>query len=189
MVNIIFPIAIVILLLFGYAVPRAAASTLFEAVLNTNETGVNVYSSDGSVTGSPISNDPSTWPGDDRLWNVCTAVAYAEGYNMGKGTAPYDLNNPGDLSPGDEGGQATAGGPQVHDGSAIVCFATAEDGWRALRRKFENITSGQSHVYPQTWTWEQVARKYAGNSANWLANVTNYLGVDATSTPRDYVNG
>ena len=98
-----------------------------------NPTGVKVYTSDGSITGSAITPDPSTWPGDDNLWNVCTAIALAEGYNLGPGTAPYDLNNPGDLGPGDEHGEKTAGAAQPHGGSLIIVFAVAEGGWRALR--------------------------------------------------------
>ena len=148
--------------------------------------------SDQSLTGQFITPDPSTWPGASDLypnanvWNICAAVALAEGFNLGPGTAPYDLNNPGDLSPGDEAGQPTSGPPQVHDGSSIVCFATAEGGFTALYTKFENIVTGRSKVYPSTWTWAQVAAKYAGNSAAWLGNVTNYLGVSPASTPASY---
>jgi hypothetical protein len=149
--------------------------------------------SDGSLTGSSITNDSSTWPGasnqypNGSVWDICTAVALAEGYNGGPGVAPYDLNNPGDLSPGDEAGQATAGKPEVHDGSSIIHFALAEGGFIALYTKFFNIVSGNSKVYPKTFTWAQVAQKYAGNSAAWLTNVTNYLGVDPASTPATYV--
>jgi hypothetical protein len=148
-----------------------------------------MYASDGSLTGSPITKEPSTWPSSDKIWNICKAVANAEGYNLGAGTAPFDLNNPGDLSPGDEAGQTTCGAAEWHDGSAIVSFCTAEGGWQALYHKFNNIVQGKSRVYPQSWTWQQVALKYAGNSANWVANVTNYLGVAPGSTPAQYVNG
>ena len=165
----------------------ASLLNIFSPAVNANDTGVIVYNSDSSLTGSPITNDQSTWPGDDKLWNICAAVAIAEGYNQGHGTAPYDLNNPGDLSPGDEDGQMT-NGSQFHDGSSIIVFVTAEGGWQALYHKFSNIVNGASSVYPKSFTWQQVAAKYAGNSANWLANVTNYLGVSPTSTPAQYVN-
>lgn len=184
--NIAFPVIIVILLIVGYATGSSATSMAYSTA--QNETGVNVYKTDSSLTGAPITNDVTTWPGDDKVWNICAAVALAEGYNRGTGTAPYDLNNPGDLSPGDEAGQATAGAPQFHDGSSIICFAAAEGGWLALYRKFSNIVTGKSKVYPVTWTWREVAAKYAGDSTNWLANVTSYLGVDANSTPASYVN-
>lgn len=159
----------------------------------SNDTGVVVTNSDQSLTGSFIGPDPSTWPGptptypDPAVWNICTAIALAEGFNHGVGTAPYDLNNPGDLSPGDEGGQQTAGPPQFHDGSSIISFATCEGGFVALYKKFDRIRQGKSTVYPPTWTWTQVAQKYAGNWQNWLNNVTSYLGVDPNSTPSQYV--
>jgi hypothetical protein len=153
-----------------------------------NSTGVTVTNSDGSLTGAQITNDPNTWPGDDKLWNICAAVALAEGYNRGPGFAPYDLNNPGDLGPGDEAGEETAGGAQWHGGSMIIVFSFAEGGWRALRMKFQHIISGLSSAYRATDSWQVVASKYAGNSANWLTNVTGYLGVDVNSTPAQYVN-
>jgi hypothetical protein len=152
-----------------------------------NDSGVNVYSSDMSVTGAVITNDQSTWPGGDPVWNICAAVALAEGYNLGAGCAPYDLNNPGDLSPGDESGQRTCGGPQTHDGSSIIMFCTSEGGWTALYNKFQNIINGNSSVYLSTWTWTQIAQKYAGNWQPWVNNVTSYLGVDPSSTPAQYV--
>jgi hypothetical protein len=147
------------------------------------------YKSDGSLTGAPITNNPATWPGADNYDAICTAIALAEGYNQGAGVAPYDLNNPGDLSPGDENGQSTCGNAQYHGGSNVIFFCTVEAGWTALRNKFVNIVSGDSDVYAVTDTWAVVASKYAGNSAAWLANVTNYLGVGTDTTPADYVNG
>lgn len=147
------------------------------------------YKSDGSLTGAVITQNPSTWPGADAYDAICTAIALAEGYNQGPGTAPYDLNNPGDLSPGDEHGQPTCGAAQYHGGSNVIFFCTVEAGWTALRNKFQAIVAGESSVYAASDTWAQVAAKYAGNSAAWLNNVTNYLGVDVNSTPADYVNG
>jgi len=157
-----------------------------------NDTGVVVSNSNQSLTGSYIGPDPSTWPGPTgiyssvSIWNICAAVAIAEGFNRGAGAAPYDLNNPGDLSPGDESGQPTMGPPQFHGGSYIIQFATCEGGFIALYNKFSRIVSGQSSVYPKSWTWTQVAKKYAGDWQNWLNNVTSYLGVDPNSTPASY---
>jgi hypothetical protein len=198
--NYMFIFIIILLLIVGYAIGQPSSSVAASSALpsksavnslttqaSVNQTGIDMYNSDSSLTGSPITNDPSTWPGDDPIWNICCAVALAEGYNLGNGSAPYDLNNPGDLSPGDEAGQATCGGAQQHGGSAIILFCTAENGWKALYVKFLNITNGVSQVYPSSYTWTQVAAKYAGNAQNWLNNVTSYLGVDPTSTPLQYV--
>lgn len=192
--------AVFLLILFALGVaafafgPSTAGNTL-STMLETPSSGegnVSGPNSDGSLTGSPITNDTATWPGaqpaypNGSIWDIVTAVALAEGYNDGPGAAPYDLNNPGDLSPGDEAGQATQGPPQTHGGSSIIFFALAEGGFIALYTKFFNIASGNSKVYPASWTWAQVAAKYAGDSTDWLNNVTNYLGVDSASTPAQY---
>ena len=196
--------ALAVLAASGWAVGSAANSAAATTTTDTgNPDGTEItgnapaatstgYQSDGSLTGSSITNVPGTWPGPQAaypnaaVWDICTAVALAEGYNGGPGVAPYDLNNPGDLSPGDEAGQAVAGPPENHDGSDIIDFATVEAGFIALYVKFFNIVTGNSKVYPKTATWSQVAAKYAGDSTNWLKNVTNYLGVDPSSTPAQY---
>jgi hypothetical protein len=193
-----FIFAIILLIVVGYSTGSDASLSVFSSLTNTpeddsaqntnNETGVSVYHSDGSLTGSTINGDPSTWPGTDKIWNICIAVALAEGYNNGIGCAPFDLNNPGDLSPGDEAGQSTCGGAQEHGGSAIIVFCTAEAGWSALYTKFSNVVNGRSDVYTPSMTWTAIAHKYAGNWQAWLNNVTNYLGVDPNSTPYQYVN-
>ena len=181
----------------GSAASTSAASTPDTSQDGTDELNVDYsvvggYNSDSSLTGSVITSDQSTWPGaqaaypNGSVWDICTAVALAEGYDEGSGTAPYDLNNPGDLSPGDESGQAVAGPPENHDGSEIINFATVEGGFVALYIKFFNIVSGNSKVYRKTLTWTQVAAIYAGDSGDWLKNVTNYLGVDPSSTPAQY---
>src|SRR5271154_859777 len=201
LMNIAFIVVIIALLVTAYAmgtntVTMAQATPTTPGKSSPPSTVVttpgastgNFYRSDASITGSPITNDPATWPTGDPIWSICNAVAHAEGYNQGAGTAPYDLNNPGDLSPGDEDNLGVCGNPQVHGGSSIIVFCTAEDGWTALYNKFDNIVTGQSSTYAVTDTWAQVASKYAGNSAAWLNNVTSFLGVDPSSTPADYYN-
>jgi hypothetical protein len=91
--------------------------------------------------GDPM--QPDSWPSGDRIWDVCRAIAHAEGFDV-PGKAPQKLNNPGDLSPGDEHGFATAGLAEYHGGSYVIHFATAQDGWNALYAKFANIADGSS---------------------------------------------
>lgn len=196
--TIAFLIAIALILGYGFvtgtkavvsaASGTATAPTPSQKAVTGNLSG-NHYKSDGSLTGAAITNDVRTWPGEDAYDGICTAIALAEGYNQGAGTAPYDLNNPGDLSPGDENGQATCGNAEFHGGSNVIFFCTIEAGWTALRDKFINIVNGNSGVYAATDSWAVVGSKYAGNSGAWVANVTNYLGVDPSTTPADYVNG
>jgi hypothetical protein len=148
------------------------------------DTGTSMYSSDGSLTGAPITADRATWPQSDAIWKICCAIAHAEGYDDGDGYVPYDLNNPGDISDG-----AATFGSQPHSGSNVTTFPTAEVGWQWLHDKVQNIVSGASKVYGQDWTWEQVSQTWAGNSSAWLNNVTSDLGVDPSSTPAQYVSG
>jgi hypothetical protein len=135
-----------------------------------------------------ITTDPNTWPGGDAIWDICRAIAKAEGYDTNG--AAFQLNNPGDLSPGDEHGFTTAGAAEFHGGSNIIHFATAADGWNACYVKVRNIVNGTSKVYGQNWTISQIAGKWAGNSAAWAANVARVLGLNADAdTFAGYVNG
>jgi hypothetical protein len=141
----------------------------------------------GAAAAGNITEDPGTWPSGDRVWDVCQAIARAEGYNVGPGAAPFDNNNPGDLGPGDEHGFPTIGEAGYHGGSFILHFATAADGWNALYQKMRNVAAGSSSVYSADWSWGQIADVYAGDAADWLRNVTRALGVDPGSSLRDYV--
>jgi hypothetical protein len=137
--------------------------------------------------GFMITFDPNTWPSGNKIWDICRAIAEAEGYDTDG--AAFHLNNPGDLSPGDEHGFPTIGPAEFHDGSYIIHFATALDGWNALFQKVSNIVEGKSKVYGQYWTITQIASKYAGDSANWAKNVGAILGIDPNSQGfYDYVN-
>lgn len=136
-----------------------------------------------AVSGSDDLKSPDTWPGGDRIWDVCRAIAHAEGYDTNG--AALKLNNPGDLSPGDEHGFATAGPAEFHGGSYVIHFATSADGWNALYAKFANIVDGSSKVYQSDWSWEQIGAKYASDP-NWAQNVAAGLGVDPSSTLNDY---
>lgn len=136
-----------------------------------------------SVVMENITYDPSTWPGDetsDPLWAIAHAIARAEGANV-PGSNPDRLNNPGDLSDG-----AAEFGFEPHSGSNVTHFPTKTTGWQWLYNKLQRIQSGQSEVYFSSMTWTQIAQKWAGDWSNWVANVSNYLGVDPNSTFADY---
>jgi hypothetical protein len=136
----------------------------------------------GIVTGVSMSiqTDPSTWPGGDNIWNICRAIAFAEGANI-PGSVPDRLNNPGDISDG-----ANVFGAEHHSGSNVTFFPDKETGWSWLYEKISNAVYGRSHVYLPSMTWTQFAQKYAGNWEAWVNNVTTYLGVDPNSTLSQY---
>lgn len=132
-----------------------------------------------------ITNDPSTWPSGDAYWNVCQAIATAEGANVAE-SAPDRYNNPGDLSRGDEHGQPVSGYATLGCGEDEIIFASKQAGWNALRAKIVNAANGNSSSYTPAMTWQQFAQKYAGNSSAWLNNVCTQLGVSPTSTFGSY---
>jgi hypothetical protein len=137
------------------------------------------------ISSCNITNDPSTWPAGDRIWDVCRAIAIAEGANIA-GSAPDRYNNPGDLSKGDEHRQAFTGYTILPDGELLIQFATKMAGWTALYSKISRIVQGQSSVYSTSMTWTQFAEKYAGSSLAWAANVTRQLGVQIGDTVGGY---
>jgi hypothetical protein len=180
-------------LVIGYAVYATATNQLIPVSSDGNG-GDSEDSTDMTETSfSPdASNQPSngidptddsTWPSGDNIWNICHAVAYAEGYNVA-GSVPARLCNPGDLSDG-----FSQYGGESHSGSNVTHFPDQQTGWQWLYNKWQNIVNGSSTTYPASLTWTQVAQKYAGNWQNWLNNVTSVLGVDPSSTPANYVNG
>lgn len=131
-----------------------------------------------------ITTDPATWPSGDRVWNICRAIAIAEGYNAANSN-PFRLHNPGDLSDG-----ASYFGYEDHSGSRVTKFPDAATGWNWLYDKISNHISGKSSTYPVGMTVSQFAQKYAANWQNWQRNVGFQLGIDPTkSTFASYVRG
>lgn len=133
-------------------------------------------------TVSGITNDRSTWPTGDRIWDIARAIAVAEGANV-HGSNPDRLNNPGDISDG-----VKTFGSEFHSGSNVTHFPDKQTGWQWLYDKLQNIANGNSEAYSPDWTWTQIAQRWAGNWQAWAANVARELGVDENSTFGDYAN-
>jgi len=128
-----------------------------------------------------ITNDAATWPTGDKIWDVCRAIAIAEGANVA-GSNPDRLNNPGDISDG-----GLTFGFELHSGSSVTKFPDKLTGWKWLYSKFKNdLVDGTSSVYSPDMTWAQFAQKYSGDWQNWLNNVTGQLGVSPDSRSGDY---
>jgi hypothetical protein len=130
-----------------------------------------------------ITHEESTWPTGDRVWDVCRAIARAEGANIG-GSNPDRLNNPGDLSDG-----ALLYGFEPHSGSSVTAFPDKVTGWNWLYAKIKDVRDGRSHAYSPSMTWTEFAKKYAGNWQSWVANVTRSLGVSPDDTVGSYLGG
>ena len=150
-----------------------------------DETAIDpVFNMDAlSISGSGQINpqDPSTWPSGDGIWDICQAVALAEGYNVPRSN-PARLCNPGDISDG-----ASTYGFELHSGSKVTRFPDHATGWQWLYNKFKNIAAGKSSTYSADWSWEKISQTYAADSANWLKNVSAVLGVSAKSSLKDFL--
>lgn len=137
-----------------------------------------------STAATGITNDPSTWPTGDRIWDVARAIAHAEGYDVA-GSVPNRLNNPGDISDG-----SVTFGSEHHSGSNVTHFPDAQTGWQWLYDKLNRIVEGKSTSYHRDWTWTSIAKTWAGDWQNWVHNVTADpvfgLGVSETDVFGDY---
>lgn len=128
-----------------------------------------------------ITNDPATWPTGDKIWDVCRAIAMAEGANV-PGSNPDRLNNPGDISDG-----SLTFGSEIHSGSSVTKFPDKQTGWKWLYSKIKtDFVDGGSMIYSPDMTWTQFAQKYAGDWQDWVANVTSELGISETDRVGDY---
>jgi hypothetical protein len=144
-------------------------------------TATNEKDTDLTVAGA-ITTDMESWPQGDSIWDICRAIAKAEGYDIAT-AAPFKLNNPGDISDG-----AQTFGSEQHSGSAVTHFPDAATGWNWLYTKIQNHINGKSKTYPVNLTITQFAKIYAANWSNWKTIVGQQLGIDPDSTSfKDYV--
>jgi hypothetical protein len=134
-----------------------------------------------------ITADRSTWPTatpdrpNAKLWQVAHAIAIAEGYYQPDSNL-FRLNNPGDISDG----YLTFGG-EHHSGSNVTHFPDALTGWQWLYDKLNRIAQGKSSVYSPEMTWRELGEKWAGDSKDWVANVTRELEVDPQFSFGSYI--
>jgi hypothetical protein len=164
MVVILMGVAVLAIILLAYQASQAAATG-----------GCQV------ITGCTITYDESTWPSGDTTWNVCRAIARAEGANI-KDSNPDRLNNPGDISDG-----GATYGFETHSGSAVTNFPDKQTGWRYLYNKIRSAFIDEtSNVYSPNMTWTQFAEKWAGDWQSWVANVTGPLNVSPDDRVGDY---
>lgn len=162
---------------------KTVASGSFEDFLNRLREGNSMKISDTSG----ITADPNTWPKGDKIWDICRAIAFAEGANI-SGSNPDKLNNPGDISDGSVTFAYLI--PEFHSGSVITHFPDKATGWQWLYNKVQRHVSGKSSTYPQEISVSEFAQKYASDWQNWVANVSQHLGINDPNsiTFSQYVN-
>jgi hypothetical protein len=197
--------AIVLVAIFGFVILAIAGKTLANELSptlpedvsdnfspNTDMTDIrnsvpeDENADNGNAGATPewnITTDPNTWPAGDRVWDICRAIALAEGFNV-PSAAPFLLNNPGDISDG-----SSTFGYEQHSGSKITKFPDAQTGWQWLYDKIKNHVTGRSSVYPRSLTVTQFSQKYAANWQPWKTIVGRQLNLNSdTQSFSDYVN-
>lgn len=113
--------------------------------------------------------DPSMWSeATNNHTDLAKAIAHAEGFGM-PNAIPTLAHNPGDLVLGDKG-HGTLGS------EGITVFQDNATGWAALEHQLSMIRLGQSHVYVNSMTIQQMADKWTATQPQaWAHNVADYL--------------
>lgn len=141
--------------------------------------GLAVLNSQGLSAMGSGSGEPQRPPAPNfAVGAIAVAIATAEGYYLGRGSIPYDYNNPGDIT--DYASLYGAGT------NGITQFPTAEAGWNALYEKIQNILSGSSGTYDATASLSDIGATWSNQDPNWAGNVAQVLQVPTSSTLGDY---
>jgi hypothetical protein len=123
----------------------------------------------------------------DKKKKLAQAIANAEGFGPLE-NIPTRANNPGDLKLGDKYGLGLLG-------EGITVFPNAALGWAALEdNECGYWLEGKSHLYllddsfltiGHTWV-DGPNAPVSVESVNWARNVAAYLGVNTTTTLREW---
>lgn len=105
-----------------------------------------------------------------RAERLAEAIATQEGFFVA-GSRAQRNRNPGNLT--QSFGFAVVGA----DGMFPI-FASAAEGWAALRTQVGMMLDGTSRIYGPEMSITEVARRYTtSQQEEWAANVASYLGV------------
>ena len=106
----------------------------------------------------------------DAIRIFAEGIALAEGFYV-EGSRAQRNNNPGNLT------VDTTGTSTGKDGMFVV-YATAVDGWNALKRQVELILTDASNIYNSGMTLRQIGEKYTTtDQLAWSTNVASKLGI------------
>jgi hypothetical protein len=118
----------------------------------------------------------------DPVDTFAHAVAKAEGFGIPR-AIPTRCHNPGDM-------KALRG--WQYPGQVGICkgghvnFRNDAAGWAALHHQIQRILDGDSKHYTVDMTISQMGHRYAGFWSRWSKNVAKNLGVDKSTTLREY---
>jgi len=111
---------------------------------------------------------------DSAINAFAVAIAYAEGFYV-NGSRAQRNNNPGNITLDITNEGIGKDGP-------FIIYATAEDGWQALKKQVSMILNNTSGIYNSEMTIAEIAEKYtATEQAAWAMNVASKLGISPTT--------
>jgi hypothetical protein len=119
-------------------------------------------------------------PDSPQVVALANAIGIAEGFGK-KGAIPTVTNNPGDLKNGSVGKGTTPNG--------ITIYPTIDAGRAALIHQINVISNGKSEHYNTNMTITEMGNIYANGDPNWATNVSNNLGVPASTKIGDVIGG
>lgn len=106
----------------------------------------------------------------DAIDAFANAIATAEGFFV-TGSRPQRDNNPGDLTVDTTGTGIGKDGP-------FIIYATASDGWDALKKQVQLILTDASNIYNSDMTLRDIASIYTTtNQMAWANTVASALGI------------
>lgn len=98
------------------------------------------------------------------------AIAFAEGFYVAGSRAARN-NNPGNIT-------LDITGTAVGNDGIFMVYATATDGWNALKRQIEMILENTSRIYNSNMTIMEIAQRYTTTQQQeWASNVAYRMGV------------
>lgn len=134
-------------------------------------------------------------PLQQKIQAMMKAIAFAEGFynadgSLDVGSVPVRANNPGDMKVGNFGlGVILKDGSIDEAGTeGITIFPNVEQGWARLQHQVTLMLTGKSKVYAMSFSFLDVAYKYAGGDYNWGLNVASRLDISPESTLQDFAS-
>lgn len=106
------------------------------------------------------------------------AIAYAEGFYVTNSRA-WRNNNPGNLT-------LDITGTGIGKDGMFIIYASANDGWDALKKQVRMMIDGTSGIYDPNMSISEIASFYTlTQPTEWARNVATRLGVSVSDTLND----
>jgi len=106
----------------------------------------------------------------DAINVLADGIAFAEGFYV-EGSRADRNNNPGNIT-------IDLTGKSIGRDGMFIVYATAEDGWEALKKQVSMILTNASHIYNSEMTIAEIAARYTTTQQmEWARNVASRVGI------------